>query len=1353
MKKILAIVAATAVGAAAAGVLFEENFRFYSDHAPKVTRDDGVLIGCDGVWNLFAQLDCNATRPLDVFSAPVALPADGRFNFSCRFMLPGRQGKDEATFFEVAFADAQGRRQQLAVASDRIGGIPVDWIGGGQWRYLVLKANVNEVEIFFSPGRLHELRRIGSWRLDFPARELNIACTPGKRFTITDVKLATPDEPVFSFPVEDHFADFRSLSQGLPSAAKAKGGEEIRLGPGGHSGVRFQLGSTNAAVSVKFVDAQGKEEVYTSRIGDCDATRRDAYIAFSRPQRKEHQFSLWVRPSMRPFCENSECGQRGMVGAGEDILREWDRLPKASQHVFTLEFIAKGSGEYCLYLDGSFRQIVKAQSIVFSPGKDVRFEPIDRTRIFKEGARRYTAIDLSDNPRAKAMSGAKLKGLKSGLNRFGGVPVYVAEGMDSADVAICRQGKGNWALEVEEYHGRSPDDGFPMAIHYRVPAAEYCRAHIVFALDPDPAKDAILTVRIGRYQRHGVGGNMLGDKVLDFRKGIPDCCQKVGEIVNRGKTLVLYKMEVPVDIGRILDLVSTPGDYLDFELIGKGWENFQQLDNSMKPDPNSRSAFNIFGVTLEEAPFVVAVKETAPGNLFTIDEKAKKTSFEITATEGAAKGSVGWEAKDIDGNSVFNGECKWSVGKAGETATVDIPLDRAGPGWYSLAVKFIDGAGRELFVHDAAFGILPEAGRAATRHESPYAIWWFNCHGSTGDPEIGGPILQKCGIRKFSWNMFKEQAIYDKYDLTSCGNFMLPGGGRKDFDEGKGEFKPHKVRGKDKKEIELSGEEWFVSEVRSKLEKMPADAKPHGLIWHESAPRGFLAEEIIDLPVPSQPPYPHAAKDAKYIKEVSRLMRKHFPGVPLQIGNTTWSSGAAIGPLRAGAPIDCYDFIGIETPSQTIVPERLIDCGLQGMQITMDIAEAISGKRPRCNGTWEFTYRTERDLGLRRQAQWYMRDILISLAHDFFLISPGIFFDCSSGYYNGLWGGSGLMHRSPYVYPKPAIVAYGVLTKALDGVVFSRQLDTGSTTVYALEFRRKDGRYATALWASRGEVEFAVDSPSGGRIVRMLGAEEKLPRGQSKVLGGEDPCYLITDKPLQSVKSGRRTYLKAAKIIANAKVAAAFDDAAEIELAPDPWIASDFHNHLPYLQPSDEFTLSTVEDEEKGPVVELRLGPPKTEPKSKYSDRYITRYTTMRLKNPKPIAGRPAVLGVWVKGDSNWGQIRFEIEDAKGEVFKNISTGRWWMCDIMDWPGNLAVNFDGWSYCYCSLTDNTLITERSPGTVAEQWVSEGGDKRIDFPVKLRAISVGVNRTKLDLIDFKPATNVLRFRDMGGSEDE
>ncbi|MEG2076383.1 MAG: hypothetical protein RRY34_07755, partial [Victivallaceae bacterium] len=155
--------------------------------------------------------------------------------------------------------------------------------------------------------------------------------------------------------------------------------------------------------------------------------------------------------------------------------------------------------------------------------------------------------------------------------------------------------------------------------------------------------------------------------------------------------------------------------------------------------------------------------------------------------------------------------------------------------------------------------------------------------------------------------------------------------------------------------------------------------------------------------------------------------------------------------------------------------------------------------------------------------------------------------------------------------------------------------------------------------------------------------------------------------------------------------------------------------------------------------------------KNKDISKYITEYTTLRFKNPVAVPGNPEAVGVWVKGNSNWGQIRFEIEDANGEVFKNLSTGRDWGCDIMDWPGNLSVNFDGWNYVAQPLFRTALFNDHSPGPLSEQWVSEGGDKKIDLPIKVRAITVGMNRTKLDLLDFKPAAPSIRLKDVGGIE--
>ena len=46
----------------------------------------------------------------------------------------------------------------------------------------------------------------------------------------------------------------------------------------------------------------------------------------------------------------------------------------------------------------------------------------------------------------------------------------------------------------------------------------------------------------------------------------------------------------------------------------------------------------------------------------------------------------------------------------------------------------------------------------------------------------------------------------------------------------------------------------------------------------------------------------------------------------------------------------------------------------------------------------------------------------------------------------------------------------------------------------------------------------------------------------------------------------------------------------------------------------------------------------------------------------------------------------------------------------------------------------------------------GGDKKIDLPIKIRAITVGMNRYKLDLLDFKETDRTILIRDVGGIEE-
>lgn len=1244
--------------------------------------------------------------------------------------------------------------------------------------------------------------------LEIPFKEavksVNFGCKTDNGFSITDIKIEE-NGALRDTSAKNYFADFRSLSQPVNGT---KDGVVLTPDATGYMGARFQLNSKDQPVSMVLTWDNGTvEELKINVTGTGDQSpvawngrkRGQGFGGLSDAKIAVGKFGQQsVRPVLRRF-RSSYSAEAGWF----DIVRDWEELPGASTHPLDLEFVVLPDGRAQVYFDGSYITTAKVNADkamevairkeIDGINKAITFARRDKkqdvmaaeqaklkdaqkrmaslpsaklqkvelkgngTAVFavKKSLRnvdpKYYVIDLSSNPRAKAFADAK-SSVKEGMQTIDGVPFNVAKPMDSADVSICKQGMGNWALEVEEYLGRQPTDGYPSAIHYRLPADAYGTAHVILAIDPDASKDLYLTTRMGYYVNNGSGGNMLGDTHIEIKDGkIPETFKQIGTVEIKGKKVPLYKVEIKLATGKILDIASR-NDYLEFEFLGRGWENFQQMDNSMKPSPYHNSAFNIFAVTLEKAPAVMDFRQASPGNVFKEDEKAY-TTVQLRAKQANTNGTLEWEARDVEGKVAFTGSKKFKLKKIGDETKIEIPL-KAGVGYYDLDVKMsVDG--RLVFFHPARFAILGKDTRKATAIGSPYATWWFNSHGSPGNAEIGGPIMNKAGIRKCSW-VFPTKEMCEIYNITNTGNIGCPLSFR-DIDMETGKFKNKTVDrvgpdGKKYKE-EISGEQFFIEKVRANINSKKAPwCVDHMLVWHESAPGYGIPEELLNMPITDEikKNIENDKRLGMFINEVGRIMKANFPQIRIQIGNSSASIGAATRPLRAGADIKYYDSIGIETPSQVIPPERLIECGLQGMLVAQEIATKLGGLKDRkvpLNGSWEYVYRADRDMGEQLQAEWHARDVLISLANNFTLISPGILFDCKNGYYNGLWGGSGLLQRSPYVYPKRAYVAYAALTKVLDCAKFIRQIPTGSTTVYALEFKVYGGKTVTALWAARGAVDFAVVNPSGKALVTDLYGRESTVKGKEvTVKGGSAVTYLTTDKPLTSVKIAGRSFPVEEARAAKSKVASALDNADLVTVAPDEQFTSNHNAFLPILKPAD-YTVATVNDPEKGNSIAVTLTAD-----DKYKSKYITEFTTITLKEPALVPGNPKAVGVWVKGNSNWGQIRFVIEDAQGEIFKNLTTGRSWGCDIMDWPGNLGVDFDGWSFVGTALFPSKVFPTHSPGPVSDQWVSCGGDKKIDLPIKIRAITVGMNRYKLDLLDFKETDRTILIRDVGGIEE-
>jgi hypothetical protein len=98
-----------------------------------------------------------------------------------------------------------------------------------------------------------------------------------------------------------------------------------------------------------------------------------------------------------------------------------------------------------------------------------------------------------------------------------------------------------------------------------------------------------------------------------------------------------------------------------------------------------------------------------------------------------------------------------------------------------------------------------------------------------------------------------------------------------------------------------------------------------------------------------------------------------------------------------------------------------------------------------------------------------------------------------------------------------------------------------------------------------------------------------------------------------------------------------------------------------------QFDVRAVTDDEQGKCLEVEL-----KPQGETWD-VLHEYVVLKLKHPISGPGPFTHAGVWLKGNAGWGEVMWELEDAKGGKF--LSQGVY-----MDWPGQIAANFDGWNF-------------------------------------------------------------------------
>ncbi len=1088
---------------------------------------------------------------------------------------------------------------------------------------------------------------------------------------------------------------------------------EFQVGASGKIAVLFKFadGRAQSLLGVVKADTQNLTVEKDGKKTPEKVPMADGWIEFAGAGLR---FQYHSRPRLSRYTEAQQA----------DLAKVWDTLPAASQCWVPLEVRADAAGAE-LWLDGRYCGRIASPSRLVEVSFTLEADGAVRgERSFtRANSGMFLPLDVRRIARPGVMKAASVS-LKPGPQQVKAVPMVVADGAGNADVGMAKEMQGLRGLEENQNTSRTSLDGMPESLHFSVPQEFYQRAWVLCAVDPDVKKDPVLTTRLTRFGIWGRGGAMA-DTTLTLPRGDEkpgDGIEQVGSVeytADQKKIKApLYLVRVDLKAGEILDILADQkdqyaamkiGPYLDFEFLGKCGGLEVQKDHRRKPVPTSTSAVHLFGVTLEKAPAEMRFKKSQPGNIFHNDE-TPETTFAIRAIT-AGRYQLRWEVKSVDGRVLVKNAKTVELPAVGSEADVAVPLTMPDAGWYGLSVTLADAGGRTLLKHQAAFALLGKDTRTAG-YESPFGTWWFSgAHYTTQDPAVTGPMMFKAGFRRttMSWNKATEQDLAP-WQL-SLNQIQWP-------------FRLADLKN------------WPAAEARAELAIGGMLKRfPHCQyidLFHESYDPRVYPPEIYGEKYVAQDAALAAREEELFELGVkaAKFIRAKFPQLKIIAGNSGGSSGMIAVLLRRGFPREYIDFLGSETTSQTFAPEKLNPNATGGIWLMGETGRKFGYDIP-LTACFEFTSRAERDLGAQRHAEWYARDLLTGLAYRFPTISAAGIEDVGNCYYDYLWGASGLCQRNPLHYPKPAYVALATLTKVLDSAKLVRQMPTGSSSAWTLEFERGNDRIY-ALWTPRGECEMELEFPTDTAVsqVEFYGRQHSLKTSgkQLTITATGAVNYIISPVAATKITAGKRIFPNHLPPVGT-QIVSHMDDLAQWQLVPDEQSIA-----TPLRRPG-KFDLRQVNDAENGACLELEL---KREGEVPH---VVGEYTALRLKQPLPIPGKPHAVGVWVKGDSSWGRIFWEIEDAKGERWTSSKD-----LDGGDWANQAAIDFEDWCFITFPLIRESPARQIEPGGGIGQWQGNA-DSILDYPLKLVGLYVQTHRQSLDLTQMKPVKGNIRLKEV------
>ena len=499
-------------------------------------------------------------------------------------------------------------------------------------------------------------------------------------------------------------------------------------------------------------------------------------------------------------------------------------------------------------------------------------------------------------------------------------------------------------------------------------------------------------------------------------------------------------------------------------------------------------------------------------------------------------------------------------------------------------------------------------------------------------------------------------------------------------------------------------------------------------------------------------------------KLAGEIYRKEMPGRKLLI---PWGDpGFAIPLLRAGFPTNLIDGCGLDVPNFERLPEaQLADNVVHRLYQLRKEFEKVGIKKPQlqyCEGT--FVPTEPGAVTWREQMDIYTRWSLISMAYGVDRFYAGWFaFDATNYYGSEHYGGCGIQRRVPYCDPKPAYAAFATMTQMLNEANFDGWIPTGSLTTYCLRFKKPDNSLVYALWTLRGKrpVQIITSDTNDVSVTDSMNntrPADKLNFADFKggtVITSPSVVYVTIrghGDAIKQIRVGEPDHTDSLPDKSAKQIADLGDGTWRFTEERDTIYENNHWGFYPAPAAPGSFSATVASDATQDNVLFSKLG------KQERVRELMPWYKVLRPRKPIAIAGAPSHLGLWVKGNSDWGRVIYVLRDAHGERWISIGTQDDYNCnDIHAWS---SFNFDGWRYLrfempghlgWDSYRKNGTTWWRSgltpkfqtSGAESERAAAkarETGDQIVDLPIALEAIIVERRTHLLYVNDVQPVAS-------------